>query len=139
MESFTVKTKGFGDVIDITNQVEELVRKHGFKEGMVCISMASSTTGITTIEYETGAIQDLKDALERLIPIGIEYAHDEKWRDGNAFAHVRSALIKNSLVLPVSQGRVIRGTWQQIILIDFDNRPRTREVLVQAVASKISS
>jgi secondary thiamine-phosphate synthase enzyme len=139
MESFTVKTKGFGDVIDITNQVEELVRKHGLKEGLVCVSLASSTTGVTTIEYETGALQDLKDALERLVPMGIEYAHDKKWGDGNAFAHIRSALVKNSLVLPVSQRKVIRGTWQQIVLIDFDNRPRTREVFVQTVASEISN
>jgi secondary thiamine-phosphate synthase enzyme len=139
MESFTVKTKGFGDIIDITNQVEELVRQHGLKEGLVCVSLASATTGVTTIEYETGALQDLKDALERLVPMGIDYAHDKKWGDGNGFAHIRSALVKNSLVLPVSQGRVIRGTWQQIVLIDFDNRPRTREVLVQTVASKVNS
>lgn len=133
MTSFQVKTRGFTDIVDITGQVEAIIKKESIQEGLACISVASSTTGVTTIEYEQGALDDLRAALERLVPTDGYYDHDRRWGDGNGFAHVRSALLKNSLVLPVCRGRLIRGTWQQLVLIDFDNRPRVREVLVQII------
>lgn len=135
MDKFTVETEGFADVIDITAQVEAAVAKQKINEGLVCVAIASSTTGLTTLEYEDGAIEDLQKTIERLAPSNISYAHDATWSDGNGFAHVRSALVKNSLVLPVTEGKLVRGIWQQIVLIDFDNRSRSREVFVQLVGS----
>ena len=92
-----------------------------------------STAGLTTIEYETGAISDLKDAIARIAPEGMAYAHDARWGDGNGFSHVRAALLGPSLALPLREGALVTGTWQQIVLIDFDNRPRSRRVEIQII------
>jgi secondary thiamine-phosphate synthase enzyme len=95
------------------------------------VFVPGSTAGITTIEFESGVIEDLKKAIERIAPQGIPYAHDARWRDGNGFSHVRAALLGPAITVPFDEGQLQLGTWQQIILIDFDNRPRTREVIVQ--------
>ena len=132
-EGFVVETKGFTDVLDITPQVERIVTASGVGSGIVLVFTPGSTAGLTTIEYEPGAVSDLKDAVARIAPEGIAYAHDARWGDGNGFSHVRAALLGPSLSLPVRGGALVTGTWQQIVLVDFDNRPRSRRVEVQIV------
>jgi secondary thiamine-phosphate synthase enzyme len=131
--TFEVSTQGFGDVIDITAQVVASVEKSGVRNGIVCIANPGSTAGITTIEFEPGAVADLKAALEKLAPEKAPYHHNDTWDDGNGFAHLRSALVGASQALPVRDGAVALGTWQQIVLLDFDNRPRRRRVVVTVV------
>jgi secondary thiamine-phosphate synthase enzyme len=97
----------------------------------VLVFGAGSTCGITTIEYESGAVADLRDCFERIAPMDMEYQHNLKWGDGNGFSHVRAALLKASFVFPVIDGEPVLGTWQQIVLVDFDNNPRTRKIYVQ--------
>jgi len=130
-----LRTQGWNDVTDITDQVESSVRTSGVRDGIVTVFVPGSTAAITTIEYEPGAVADLKRAIDRLAPADIHYDHDRRWGDGNGFAHVRAALLGPSLTIPISQGRLELGTWQQIVLIDFDNRPRTREVIVQTLGT----
>ncbi len=132
-EKISFSTKGFNDVIDITDEVRSVVKKSRVKNGIVCISLPGSTGGITTIEYEPGLIQDIKETLERIAPMNRKYHHDDTWHDGNGYAHIRSALIGTSVSFPVIEREVILGTWQQIIFIDFDNRPRNRRLMVQVV------
>jgi secondary thiamine-phosphate synthase enzyme len=131
--TFEVSTQGFGDVIDVTVQVAASVEKSGVRNGIVCIANPGSTAGITTIEFESGAVADLKAALERLAPANARYHHNDTWDDGNGFAHMRSALVGASQAFPVRDGRVTLGTWQQIVLLDFDNRPRRRKLVVTVV------
>lgn len=118
------------DIIDITTHVSRKVTESGLTEGQVLIFVPGSTAAITTIEYESGVVQDLKEAIERLVPQGIFYRHDARWGDGNGYAHVRAALLGPSMTVPLINGRLVLGTWQQIVLIDFDNRPRDRKILV---------
>jgi secondary thiamine-phosphate synthase enzyme len=125
------KTGGETDVIDITRPVAQKVSESGVTEGQVLIFIPGSTAAVTTIEHESGAVQDLKEALERLAPRGIFYRHDARWGDGNGYAHVRAAMMGPSLTVPVVNGRPVLGTWQQIVLVDFDNRPRQRKILLQ--------
>lgn len=132
-EKFTVNTAGNNDVIDITKQVQNCVYQHALKDGLVCISIQGSTSAVTTIEYENGLVQDLREALERLAPSGQEYHHDEIWHDGNGYAHVRSALVGSSVNVALVDGLLNLGTWQQIVLLDFDNKPRSRNITVQIV------
>jgi len=127
-----IETKGFNDVHDITPLVTDFVRKLPFSEGSVIIFVPGSTGGVTTIEFESGVIDDLKDAFERLIPQTIEYRHNLRWGDGNGFSHVRSAICKTSLTVPFVANKPTTGTWQQIVLIDFDNRKRHRRLIFQA-------
>ncbi|MFZ4440698.1 MAG: secondary thiamine-phosphate synthase enzyme YjbQ [Syntrophales bacterium] len=124
------KTSDDTDIIDITSHVFDKVAESGLTEGHVLIFVPGSTAAITTIEYESGVVRDLKEAIERLAPIGIPYRHDARWGDGNGYAHVRAALLGPSLTVPLIKSRLALGTWQQIVLVDFDNRPRDREVLV---------
>lgn len=133
--TFTIKTKGFNDIIDITPQVSREVEKSKIKDGICLISSPGSTCGITTIEYEDGLIEDLKKALERIAPMNKDYEHCKKWGDCNGYAHVRSALINPFLAVPVENGKLVLGTWQNIAFLDFDNRPRTREILVKVISS----
>jgi len=128
-----IKTKGFNDVCDITPLVADFVRKLPFSEGSVIIFVPGSTAGVTTIEFESGVIEDLKDAFERLIPQAIEYRHNLRWGDGNGFSHVRSAICKASLTVPFMANKPATGTWQQIVLVDFDNRKRHRRLIFQAI------
>lgn len=120
-------------MIDVTPQVIAVVEKSGIKSGIVCIANPGSTAGITTIEFEPGAVGDLKAALEKLAPEDGHYRHNDTWDDGNGFAHLRSALIGASQSFPVREGKVALGTWQQIVLLDFDNRPRSRKLVVSVV------
>ncbi len=126
--SFT--TTADTDIIDITADVARRVAGSGFSDGQVLVFVPGSTAAVTTIEYESGVVRDLKAAVERLAPVGIPYRHDARWGDGNGYAHVRAALLGPSLCVPLIDGRLVLGTWQQIVLMDFDNEPRDRKVLV---------
>ncbi|GJL77670.1 MAG: hypothetical protein NPINA01_06590 [Nitrospinaceae bacterium] len=128
---FTVETLGFGDVLDITVQVTGEMESSGFSSGVATVFVPGSTAGITTIEYEPGAVEDLKKAIARQAPTDIHYDHDARWGDGNGFSHVRAALMGPSLAIPFADGELQLGAWQQIVLCDFDNRSRTRQVVVQ--------
>ena len=121
------------DIIDITPEVAERVRGSGIEQGFVNLFVPGSTGALTTIEFESGAISDLKDAIERMAPKDIPYAHNLRWGDGNGYSHVRAALLGPSLQVPIIAGNLALGTWQQIVLCDFDNRPRQRRVLLQLV------
>ena len=118
---------------DITPEVTELVARSGVRTGAAIVSLQGSTGAITTIEYERGALADLRRALDHLAPVDIEYAHNAAYHDGNGFSHVRSALLKTSISVPVMAGRLAVGRWQQIIVINLDNRPRQREVVAVVV------
>ncbi len=126
-----VATTGNPDVINISPQVEAAVVRHNLLQGVVLLFISGSTAALTTIEYESGVINDLKRAIERIAPMDLNYEHDKRWGDGNGYAHVRAALLGPSLSIPVNNGKPLLGTWQQIVLCDFDNRPRTREIVVQ--------
>ena len=126
-----ISTQGFTDIVDVTPQVEAIVAKSGIQDGQVTVFISGSTAGVTSIEYEPGLLKDLPDALEKVAPMKGPYHHDATWGDGNGYAHVRAALIGSSLTVPVVEGRMILGTWQQIVVMDFDNRPRSRQIIVQ--------
>lgn len=128
---FTLKTKGFTDIIDITSEVAKGLEKEGLKDGICLVSCPGSTCGFTTIEYEEGAVSDLKRILDKIVPPTTDYEHCKKWGDCNGYAHIRSALMKPFLMLPVESGRLVLGTWQQVVFLDFDNKPRTREILIK--------
>lgn len=128
-----LNTKGFTDVIDITGRVTKIVVQSGVQNGLVTIFCSGSTGGITTIEFESGVINDLKKAIEKIVPSDITYEHDKRWGDGNGFSHIRAALMKPSLTIPVVEGKLALGTWQQIVFMDFDNRERDRKVVVQII------
>ena len=132
-EVISLSTKGFIDIMDITSSVRAIVEKSKIKNGAVTVFCSGSTGAVTTIEYESGALEDLKKAIERMAPSDIPYAHDRRWGDGNGFSHVRAALIGPSLTVPFLQGDLALGTWQQIIFIDFDNRRRQRNIRVQVM------
>ncbi len=127
----SISTNGFTDIINITEKVAEAVKKSAIQSGTVTIFISGSTAGVTTIEYEPGLLKDLPEAFEKLAPTNQRYHHDATWHDGNGFSHVRSALLGASLTVPFRESRLLVGTWQQIVVIDFDNRPRRREVIVQ--------
>lgn len=126
-----LSARGDTDIIDITQRVNECVRSSNLSNGLVTIFCPSSTSGVTTIEYEPGVLQDLKRTFEKTVPKDEVYLHDEAWHDGNGHSHVRAALLKASLTIPLVDRRLTLGTWQQIVFIDFDNRPRKREIIVQ--------
>ena len=129
----SLHTKGFSDIIDITGFVAGVVEKSQIRNGGVTIFCPGSTGGITTIEYESGVLEDLKKAIERLAPSDIPYAHDRRWGDGNGYSHVRAALLGPSLTIPLIRGALALGTWQQVVFIDFDNRKRQRKITVQVM------
>lgn len=126
-------TKGDTDIIDITGQAASAVAKAGVKSGIVAVFVSGSTGGLTTVEYEPGLVQDLKKAFEDIAPKSGTYQHDLRWHDGNGHAHVRASLLGPSISIPFIDKKLQLGTWQQIIFIDFDNRPRSRELIVQIV------
>jgi len=132
-DTISLKTKGFSDVIDITDKVAGMIKHSGIQNGMVTVFCSGSTGSITTIEYESGVIYDLQKAIEKIVPSDIPYEHDKRWGDGNGFSHVRAALIKPSLTIPLVKGKLTLGIWQQIVFIDFDNRERNRNIIVQVV------
>jgi secondary thiamine-phosphate synthase enzyme len=129
-------TRGDGDTRDITREVASAVTSSGLDDGISALFVVGSTAGLTTIEFEPGAVADLGAAFERIAPQGIEYRHHLRWHDDNGHSHVRAALLGPSLVVPFSGGRLALGTWQQIILVDFDTRPREREVVAQLIGEQ---
>jgi secondary thiamine-phosphate synthase enzyme len=130
----TLETEGSAHVVDLTEGVRRVVSASGTVHGLAAVFVGGSTAAITTMEYEPGGVADLRALVERLVPAAGEYAHNELNRDDNAHAHLRASLIGPSLTVPVVGGELALGTWQQIVLIDFDDRPRRREVHVQVVA-----
>ena len=130
-KQISLSTKGDCQVIDITDQVARHVRDSGLKNGTVTLFTPGSTSALTTIEYESGAVQDFQNLFDRIALPSLDYRHNLRWGDGNGHAHVRHALLGPSLTIPFIDGRPTLGTWQQVVLIDFDNRPRTRSVVVQ--------
>jgi secondary thiamine-phosphate synthase enzyme len=132
-KSFSIKTKGDTDILDITTQVGKALKETQLKNGSLTVFVPGSTAGITTTEYEPGMLQDLPATFEKLIPKAGDYKHNLTWGDGNGYAHVRAALLKSFFTVPFVDGRMILGTWQQIILVDFDNRRRQREIVVQVI------
>ena len=134
--SFDVKTRGNTELLDITDKVEEQIRNSGFKEGNALVFVGGSTAGITTIEFEPGLRTDYPAFFEKIIPSGIRYKHDDTWHDGNGHSHVRASLQGASFTVPFVNYKTLLGTWQQIILIEFDIRPRNRTVTVQITGSE---
>jgi secondary thiamine-phosphate synthase enzyme len=132
-ETISFSTKGFSDVINLTDYVGAALKRSKIENGLVTVFCPGSTGAITTIEYESGVIKDLQKAIEKIAPSDIPYEHDKRWGDGNGFSHVRAALMKPGLSIPLVKGRLILGTWQQIIFIDFDNRRRERNILVHII------
>lgn len=130
-EKFTVHTKGNCDIVDITNDVKNMVYRHSLQNAVVYVYVAGSTVSITNIEYEPGLVKDLPEVLDRIAPVDKEYHHDEMWHDGNGYAHIRASIVGNSTMVPLLEGALHLGQWQQIVLIDFDNKARTRTVHVQ--------
>ena len=124
-------TKGNTEIIDITQKVSECIVSSTLNDGLVTIFCPSSTSGVTTLEYEEGVLHDLKQTFDEIIPTEKDYQHDEAWHDGNGHSHIRSAFLKTSLTVPFVDGRMTLGTWQQVVFVDFDTRPRKREIIVQ--------
>ena len=132
-ETARYSTKGYADIINITPDVMNFVKKNKITNGNVTVFVPGSTGGITTIEHEPGLLRDIPEFLEEIIPSNKRYHHDDTWGDGNGFSHLRAALIGPSLSVPVVDEKLTLGTWQQIILLDFDNRSRSRNVVFQVI------
>jgi len=131
--SIQLNARGNCDIIDITSEVAREVSNSGISSGTATIFIVGSTAGVTTIEFEPGLLADFKDMWERVIPRNIPYQHDRAWGDGNGHSHVRASLLNASLTVPFINKRLTLGTWQQIVLLDFDNRPRSREIIIQVI------
>jgi len=130
-DSLEKSTKGAGDLLDLTGDLHEKLKTSGFTEGLMTVFVVGSTAGITTFEYESGLIQDMRALYERIAPSDRRYKHDDTWNDDNGFSHVRAALQGPSLTIPISGGRLLLGTWQQVVLAEYDNRPRRRKIVIQ--------
>jgi secondary thiamine-phosphate synthase enzyme len=124
-------TRGNGDIVDITEEVAKVVAASAITTGTVTVFIAGSTAGVTTVEYEPGLVADLQELWERVAPSDIEYQHNRRWHDGNGHSHVRASLLGASLTVPFEKKSLILGTWQQIVVVDFDNRARSRQVILQ--------
>ncbi|UCF49232.1 MAG: YjbQ family protein [Thermoplasmatales archaeon] len=132
-DEINIRTNGEVDIIDITNQVQNIVNKSKIKNGIVCIFVPGSTGTITTIEYEPGLMKDLPRALQKIAPKGEHYDHHETWHDDNGHSHVRASLMGPGITIPLIDRRIIHGTWQQIVFVEFDTSPRSRNLIVQIV------
>jgi len=130
-KQISLQSKGECDIIDITPQVEEQLAEADINKGTVTLFIAGSTAGISTIEFESGLVSDFQSMWERNVPKNIPYDHDRRWGDGNGYSHVRASLLGASLVVPFNNKRLTLGTWQQIVVVDFDNRPRSRQIILQ--------
>ena len=128
-----VSTRGHSDIIDITGEVSDCLKNSGLQHGQITVFASGSTAGITSIEYEPGLLKDIPEALDRLAPQGNRYHHDDTWGDGNGHAHVRAAMIGASFTVPFVDAHMLLGTWQQIVVIDCDNRSRQRRIAVQMI------
>jgi len=135
-KKITESTAGFCDIIDITAKLKEHIQRAKIRAGTATLFVSGSTAALTTIEHEPGLIQDLKEFVEKYIPSDRRYHHDDRWGDDNGFSHLRASLFGPSLAIPIENGAPSLGTWQQVILLDFDNRPRTREIIVQLIGEK---
>jgi secondary thiamine-phosphate synthase enzyme len=129
----SLNTQGNADIRDITDQLSSAIAKSRLTSGIATVFCPSSTSALTTIEYESGALSDLRQLFDEIVPSNREYAHNERWHDGNGHSHVRAALLGPSLTIPFVDGQMTLGTWQQIIYLDFDNRPRQRKLVVQLI------
>lgn len=129
----TIRTGGESDIVDITGQVEEAIRAGSLSSGIVTVFVTGSTAAVTTIEYEPGLRKDFPGMLERIAPKSIEYEHDNTWHDGNGHSHVRASLVGPSLTVPFKEKRLMLGTWQQIVLVEMDTRPRERKIVLQII------
>ena len=132
-DSIRVSTKARDEILDITGEVQGIVSESGLKNGLACVFVSGSTAAITAVEHEPGLVLDLQRAMDRLYPKGMDYEHPRRWGDGNGHSHVRASFLGPSLTVPVVDGRLQLGTWQQIVFMELDNKPRTREILVQVV------
>ena len=132
-DEISVKTDGEVDIIDITNDIQKIITKSKIKSGIVCVYVKGSTATITTIEYEPGLMKDLPRALQKIAPKGDYYDHHETWHDDNGHSHVRASLMGPGITIPLIDGRIIHGTWQQIVFVEFDTSPRNRHLIVQIV------
>ena len=130
-DTLTISTEGFNDMKDLTPLITARLASHGLDAGIVNVFVPGSTAGVTTIEYEPGLVEDFSRFMEKAVPGNVPYSHDRRWGDGNGFSHVRASLLGPSLTVPFSGGRLSLGTWQQVVLVDFDNGPRNRSVLLQ--------
>jgi len=130
-KQISLQSKGQCDIIDITPQIEQQLAEAEVNSGIATLFVAGSTAGLSTIEFESGLLSDFQSMWERNVPRNIPYDHDRRWGDGNGYSHVRASLLGASLVIPFNDKRLTLGTWQQIVLIDFDNRPRSRQIILQ--------
>ena len=130
-DSIVVETGGENDTKDLTGSLSEKLAESRLHDGTLTVFVPGSTAGLTTIEYESGVVEDFSRLMEKIAPSNIPYRHDQRWGDGNGYSHVRASLLGPSLVIPFSDGRLALGTWQQVVLVDFDNRPRTRTIVLQ--------
>ncbi|MCX6142430.1 MAG: secondary thiamine-phosphate synthase enzyme YjbQ [Ignavibacteriales bacterium] len=135
-EQFTVSSRGNSEVVDITEHVAVILAQRKLREGIATVFVSGSTASITTTEFEPGLRRDIPEALQRIAPQGPRYHHDDTWHDGNGHSHVRAAFMGPSLTIPFSQGELLLGTWQQIVLVDHDNRPRDRTIFVQLIGKE---
>ena len=132
-DTVRVDSRGNSDIIDITERVAMLLSRHKLKTGQLLLFVPGSTAGLTTIEYEPGLKQDFSAMMERIGPRAAHYHHEETWNDGNGHSHVRASLLGPSVTIPFNEGRLLLGTWQQVVLVDFDTRPRSRAIAVQII------
>jgi secondary thiamine-phosphate synthase enzyme len=132
-QQFTIKTQGLSDIKDITGHVREIIVKSNIRNGLVNVFAVGSTASVTTIEYEPALVEDMRDQLEHFAPHTMHSRHSQTWGDDNGFSHIRATFMGPGLTAPVSGGDVVLGTWQQIVVIDHDNRPRTRKIFVQVI------
>jgi len=135
-EELHFSTKGENDMKDITNDIQKIISSSTLKEGIVCISVPGSTGSLTTIEFEPGLQKDFPEAMNEIAPKKKDYAHHQTWHDDNGRSHVKASLMGPSITMPFHQGKLIHGTWQQIVFIDFDTRPRDRRIIVQLIGEK---
>jgi len=132
-EEITLETKGFSDIKNITNEVDGIAARSGIKDGLISISVIGSTASISTMEYEPALSEDIKDQLEEFVPSDKHTRHSETWGDDNGFSHIRATIMGPGIIVPLSKGKLVLGKWQQVVIIDHDNRPRTRRVFVQVI------
>jgi secondary thiamine-phosphate synthase enzyme len=131
--SISIKTSAKDEIVDITSKVAEIVYRSKVRDGLACVFVVGSTAAVTTVEHEPGLVSDMRDAMERLYPRDMDYEHHKRWGDGNGHSHIRASFVGPSLTVPVVDGQLQLGTWQQIVFMEFDNKPRTRELSVQVL------
>ena len=132
-KTLTIQTKGFSDIRDVTDQVKNVIRESGITDGLVVVSSIGSTASVSTIEFEGALVEDVREQLERMVSQTMRSRHSQTWGDDNGFSHIRATLMGPGITIPVAEGEPVLGTWQQIVIIDHDNRPRSRKFFVQVV------